>query len=94
MKQLIVIFLLLITLCYISLAVTFGYEEGTMQNEVVGRVFSMVMEVFRFPVGTAFPSSDLFILSLWIDTLFYAFLLRLLLYLFRKTDDTDMNLKA
>ncbi len=84
MKQLIVIFLLLITLCYISLAVTFGYEEGTMQNEVLGKLFTIVFQIFRFPVGTVFPSSDFFTLSLWIDSAVYALLLRLLLYLFRK----------
>ncbi len=45
----VVCFIILIFICFLSFAVTFGYEEGTMKNKYIGESVSKVFKNFKFP---------------------------------------------
>jgi hypothetical protein len=61
-----------ILLCFISLAVTFGFEEGTMTNRTAGEIFKVIFLFFKFPLAYLLPIKFLLI-ALFGDAILWAF---------------------
>lgn len=80
MKKFVIIYLILLSLCFISFLFTYGYEEGTMHNEIVGKLFSVVFLIFTFPIVSFVTSSQYFIPGLILDVGMYALLISLVFY--------------
>ena len=74
MKKYLFCFISLATLCIISLLLTYGYEEGTMRNKIVGEFFSFIFKCFKFPLSNMMPDKFL-ILSLLLNVLIYTIIL-------------------
>ncbi len=62
--------MILTVLCSLSFILTYGYEEGTMRNNNVGELFTIVFYCFRFPFTNLLPTK-FFILSLLLNVFFY-----------------------
>jgi len=67
-------FLILLVICFISLIVSYGYDEGTMRNALIGEFFNMILFIFKFPIVYLLPSKH-FILGLFIDVVIYSLLI-------------------
>lgn len=57
-------------LCFVSLAVTYGYEEGTLHNHLIGRTFAIIFSILKFPLGYLLPSRYL-IFSLVVNVILW-----------------------
>jgi len=64
-------FLIMLVICFISLIVSYGYDEGTMRNALIGEFFNMILFIFKFPIVYLLPSKH-FILGLFIDVVIYS----------------------
>jgi len=67
-------FLIMLVICFISLIVSYGYDEGTMRNALIGEFFNMILFIFKFPIVYLLPSKH-FILGLFIDVVIYSLLI-------------------
>lgn len=61
MKRYLIYTLILTSICFISFLITYGYEEGTMRNQYVGKIFSSIFQVFKFPLAYVFSSKYILI---------------------------------
>jgi len=57
-------------LCFVSLAVTYGYEEGTLQNHLIGGTFAIIFSILKFPLVYLLPSRYL-IFSLLVNVVLW-----------------------
>jgi hypothetical protein len=67
-------FLILLVICFISLIVSYGYDEGTMRNALIGEFFNMILFIFKFPIVYLLPSKH-FIFGLFIDVVIYSLII-------------------
>lgn len=74
MKTFFIYFICLSILCFVSLAITYGYEEGTMRNKTIGECFTFIFKCFKFPLSNIL-SGKFFIISLLLNILIYSIIL-------------------
>lgn len=74
MKKYAICFMILTVMCVLSFILTYGYEEGTMRNNNVGELFTIIFYCFRFPFTNLLPT-QFFILSLLLNVFFYTIVL-------------------
>jgi len=86
MKQFVIYTIVLLLICFISFSITYGYEEGTMRNVFIGKVFSLLFKIFKFPSGYILPSKY-FIFSLIVDVLLFATVIKLIVNYLKKMNE-------
>ena len=67
-------FLILLVICFVSLVVTYGYEEGTMRCALIGDFFKNILLFFKFPLAYLLPIK-FFILALFLDVVIHSILI-------------------
>jgi len=76
-----IFFLLIIVVAFVSFAISFGYDEGTFHNQMMGKIATKIFMLFKFPfislrivpnkyflLGMLF---NIFLWSLFISTIFH-----------------------
>lgn len=74
MRNFLIILLSLTVICFVSLLLTFGYDEGTMRLESVGVFAEHIFLIFKYPFNFH-PSGIPFFLVLALSTLLYSLVL-------------------
>lgn len=82
--------IVLIILAFVSFVVAYGYDEGTFRNKVVGEAFTWIFTLLCFPfvwlIDRMNLLSDLFVLGMIFDVIFYAYLIhRISAYLSKRS---------
>ena len=78
MKRILIYSILVSALCFLSFVLTYGYEEGTMGNHILGKISTFMFRVFKFPFGSILPSKYI-LLGLLLDVILYSTILKLIL---------------
>ena len=71
-------FLIILLLCFISFAVAYGYDEGTMTNELAGKFFTGLYQIVEFPFTYIF-TVKYYKLSFVLNSLLYSGIMTILL---------------
>ena len=79
----VVCFIILIFICFLSFAVTFGYEEGTMKNKYIGESVSKVFKILKFPFTYILPIK-FYLLGLILNICIYTIIVTQIFYTFSK----------
>jgi len=74
---------ILVILCFISFAVAYGYDEGTVKSHIEGKIFTFIFTIFTFPFGFFLPASYM-IFYLIADVLFLSGVIILILKYLKK----------
>ena len=60
-------------MCFLSFVLTYGYEEGTMRSNAVGKIAKVFFNIFKFPSGYILPTEHL-VFSLLLNIVIFSVL--------------------
>lgn len=56
LRVFICVFVLSLALCFVSFAIAYGYDEGTLRNEFMGEIGTNLFVVLKFPLAYLVPA--------------------------------------
>ncbi len=82
MKQVLVSLIGIIILYLVVYALAFGFDEGTMNNKIIGQISTALFKVLKFPFVYILPIK-MYLLNLGLNILFYSLIINLILFAVR-----------
>ncbi len=76
-------FMVIGIISFVSTVIVFGYDEGMMQNQFLGKIFLVIYQVLKIPMGYVIPIRFIILIFLINDFIWSGFTV-LIIHFFSK----------